>query len=178
MGSLLTKSISGPNILLAFSSFLTWEIAICQQKYTGDRKIGSYCKPKLFWIRYYNFLFLNISTTDLQIFELSIHFNIKKVSRNTITRTGNPFFRKMSTTLLPTPPVAPATRTIPEVSMAFTGLLGDGLDSFSIRNSKNFTIPKYWNLVSKWHLPFLDVIKIYTQTMSDLSRRWGSIEKI
>jgi hypothetical protein len=55
----------------------------------------------------------------------------------------------MSTTLLPTPPVAPATRIIPEVSMAFSGLLGDGLDSFSIRNSKNFTIPKYLILVSK-----------------------------
>jgi hypothetical protein len=32
---------------------------------------------------------------------------------------------------------------MPEVSIAFAGLLGDGLDGFSIRNSKNFTIPKY-----------------------------------
>lgn len=78
---------------------------------------------------------------------LQIHQEGK--SRNTNTRTGNPFFRKMSTTLLPTPPVAPATRIIPEVSMAFSGLVGDGLDSFSIRNSKNFTIPKHLILVSK-----------------------------
>ncbi|GMP74238.1 hypothetical protein CsSME_00031708 [Camellia sinensis var. sinensis] len=72
-----TKSMSGPSMLLAFSSFLT------------------------------------------------------------NNRTGNPFLRKMLTTLLPTPPVAPATSTIPEVSIAFTGSLGDGPDSFSIRNSKN-----------------------------------------
>jgi hypothetical protein len=39
---------------------------------------------------------------------------------------------------VPTPPVAPTTRTIPELSIEFLGSLGDGLDSFSIKNSKNF----------------------------------------
>lgn len=63
---------------------------------------------------------------------------LKKEDHSTNTRTGNPLLRKMSTTLLPTPPVAPATRTMPEVSMAFTGSLGDGPDSFSTRNSTNF----------------------------------------
>lgn len=57
---------------------------------------------------------------------------------NTSARTDNPLLRKISTTLLPTPPVAPATRMIPEESIDFTGLLGDGPDSFSLRNSKNF----------------------------------------
>jgi hypothetical protein len=60
----------------------------------------------------------------------------------------------MSTTLLPTAPVAPATRIILEISMAFSGLLGDGLDSFSIRNSKNFTIRKYLILVIKGKISF------------------------
>lgn len=50
-----------------------------------------------------------------------------------------PFLRKTFTTLLPTPPVAPATRTIPGWFIAFAGSLGDGLDSFSITNSTNFT---------------------------------------
>lgn len=57
---------------------------------------------------------------------------------NTRTLTGNPLLRKMSTTLLPTPPVPPATRIMPEVSILFSVLIGDGLDSFSIRNSRNF----------------------------------------
>lgn len=57
---------------------------------------------------------------------------------STNTRTGSPFFLNTSTTLLPTPPVAPATNMIPDVSIDFTASLGDGPDSFSIRNSKNF----------------------------------------
>lgn len=65
--------------------------------------------------------------------------SMRKGKQNTNTRTGNPFLRKMSTTLLPTPPVAPATNTIPEVSMAFGCSLGVGPESFAMRNSKNFT---------------------------------------
>ena len=42
----------------------------------------------------------------------------------------------MSTTLLTTPPVAPATKTIPDVSI-FVGLLGDDLDSVPMSDSKN-----------------------------------------
>ena len=45
----------------------------------------------------------------------------------------------MSTTLRPTPPVAPATRTTPEVSILLTGSLDVGLDSFSIRDAINLT---------------------------------------
>jgi len=48
----------------------------------------------------------------------------------------------MSTTLRPTPPVAPATRTISEVLIELTITLGEGPESFSARKSKNFTIQK------------------------------------
>lgn len=45
----------------------------------------------------------------------------------------------MSTTLLPTPPVAPVTRIIPDVSIFFDGSVDAELDSFSIRDSMNYT---------------------------------------
>lgn len=61
-----------------------------------------------------------------------------KLCALTKTLTGNPFFLKTSTTLLPTPPVAPATRMIPEVSIGLTGSLGAGPVNFSTRKSKNF----------------------------------------
>ena len=39
--------------------------------------------------------------------------------QSTNTRTGTPFFRKMSTTRRPTPPVAPVTSTTSDVSIFF-----------------------------------------------------------
>lgn len=59
--------------------------------------------------------------------------------------------RNTSTTLLPTPPVAPVTNVIPEESIDLTGLLGDGPVSFSIRDSKNFKKKKKWLGVMKCH---------------------------
>lgn len=54
---------------------------------------------------------------------------------HTNTLTGNPLFFKTSTTLLPTPPVAPATKTIPEASIDLSGT-GSVDDLLEIRLSK------------------------------------------
>lgn len=60
-----------------------------------------------------------------------------KVSTNALT--GNPLLLKISTTLLPTPPVAPATSMIPEVSISLSGSSVDPLVSFSNTDETNFT---------------------------------------
>lgn len=82
------------------------------------------------------------SKGDLKIKKKKKYETIRQ-EQNTNTRTGNPFFLKMLTALRPTPPVAPATRTMPEVSIFLSGLLGDGPDSFSIKASINFTNNKF-----------------------------------
>ena len=68
--------------------------------------------------------------------------NIKQTNPKTSTNalTGNPLLLKISTTLLPTPPVAPATSMIPEVSISLTGSsVVDPLVSFSNTDETNFT---------------------------------------
>lgn len=99
-------------------------------------------------------LFRHLSVTDilLPMASSSLIYIYKRESciQSTRTRTACPFFRKRSTTLLPTPPVAPATSTIPEVSIGFTALLGDGSEIFSIRNANNF---KYKRNLSDQTIP-------------------------
>lgn len=94
----------------------------------------------------------------------------------------------MSTTLRPTPPVAPATRTISEVPIVLTTSLGEGSDSFSTRKSKNFTIQKQRILIS-WSIFHTNlslslfssyyslVILVENWIKCYLSRRWEPIEE-
>lgn len=112
----LTKSMSGPNIFRAFSSFLTYVNSPQKLKTlstfseSGTQASGNQSK----W------------------------FSTKAL-------TGNPLFLKISTTLLPTPPVAPATSMIPEVPISVTGSSVDPLVSFSNTDETNFTSKKQSN---------------------------------
>ena len=106
-----------------------------------------------------------------------LHRNLSiKFEQSTNTRTGNPLFRRMLTTLLPTPPVAPETSTIPEESIAVTSSLGAGLDSFSIKNSKNFKSKRTW---SEWHakLEFHIEQKVEEKAIPTLTGDGGPLKK-